>query len=123
MFLMTVLTLAMPGLAPPESVTVPVTVIGKLTPPEGGKLNTCLRTGEVIAVSGGLPRLATTNLLSATGAECCPSRSTASAKARKLPPLNPTGKLKLQLVEMAPGRARVARFSVKNLLQVRVAAS
>lgn len=78
MLVTTTVTLAMPGLAPPLSVAVPWAVIGNVVGGEE-RLKTCLRVGEVMVVSGGAPLLATTNLVSATGALCWPSRSTASA--------------------------------------------
>src|SRR6478672_4934261 len=107
-------TCLMPGWAPPESVAVPLIVIAhggcgesqskrSLSPGSSGKWNTCLNTGEVMLVYGGLPLAETTTVCESGVGSCWPPPSTALAWIRNVPPSSGALKLDVQLVLAAPG--------------------
>src|SRR3954454_5792002 len=107
-------TCLMPGCAPPESVAVPVIVIAHggcgesqsnfvLSPGFSGKWNTCLNTGDVMVVSGGLPLAETTTVCESGVGSCWPPLSTELAWITKVPPSSGALKLDVQLVLAAPG--------------------
>src|SRR4051812_8452907 len=79
--------------------------------------------GEVIAVSGGLPRLVTVEGAVGMVGSCWPSASTASACARYRPPLRGTGYLAVQPVDAVSGWDSVASHCVNTLTQRDVAGS
>src|SRR4051812_17037112 len=125
-------TCATPGLAPPESVAVPVIVIRQGGCGESqsnrpvveltGKWNTCRYTGEVMVVSGGLPFAATSTECASGVGSCWPPPSTALAWITNVPPSTGAAKLDVQLLLAAPGLDREAAVSWWVLLQVLVAA-
>src|SRR3954452_3511090 len=111
------ITEATPGGAPAESVAVPEIVIrhggcgesqSKCPTEFNGKWNTCLNTGEVMVVSGGLPFAATVTVCESGVGSCWPPPSIALAWITKMPPSSGALKLDVQLVLAAPGLLSVA---------------